>query len=280
MDTDWDGRRRRARNEPELEVRPTFCGPAEAKMTDRRCFQEDARRPDAMELEMHTPPQTTPELVLVDPKLARVARAALPDPPDCLAPREPRVERPVGPPIPVRPVSAAPAPAESAPRFVRPPATRRTLHTVVTTAAWIVLAGVIVSPLLAFLPPRQEPTLSRTAQTVDRGKAKASPAPSLSWRAVPKADFYNLVLVRGGIRVDFRPQRPRRTITERAMTRAAHGRALPAGSYSWFVYPAFRRAAKVRYGGVVAHGSVMVKPGPSPPPNGKSRSRPDATWNP
>src|SRR3954454_18557952 len=93
----------------------------------------------------------SPELALVDPVIATAARARLPDPSDCLArrPRGASVE------------AGAVEPEQRQPH--------RFLHTVGTTAAWLVLFAVIGSPLLAFLPQKA----SLRPQVVEDGEDPA-----------------------------------------------------------------------------------------------------------
>lgn len=86
----------------------------------------------------------TPELALVDSGLAAAARAFLPNPGDCLAPRP-------------RPAAAAVAlqRAEEPSQQQR----RSPLTLLATAAASLIICGALASPLLAFLPPRQQPTI-------------------------------------------------------------------------------------------------------------------------
>ena len=87
--------------------------------------------------------EITPELALVDPELAAAARARLPPPGDCLAPSA-RLQ-------------LAPGIPNADDRRTRP--ARRYLGLLASAAASLVICAVLASPLLAFLPPRQQPTI-------------------------------------------------------------------------------------------------------------------------
>ncbi len=206
----------------------------------------------------------SPELVLVDPDLAAAARASLPEPPDCLATR-PRIQ-------------GEPTPSAVAPPHVgrvedRPRARGRRglLRSALTAGAWLVLAGVMATPLLAFLPPARAPSLvgalpiqppqlsTRPPQPVVEEGIKDRSGSIIRWRPVSGASFYNVILVRGSQRVDLWPTLPRVRV---ANSSPSNLRSTPKMSYSWFVYPGFKPSkGKVRYGPLVAHGVVAVKPG-------------------
>lgn len=190
----------------------------------------------------------SPELALVDLELAVLARARLPEPPDCLTvrPAEPSLDR----------VAETPAHRHR----------RRALGGALMAGAWVAFAGIVASPLLAFLPPRRAPTVDygvlapRSAPAV--GEAVERPArtgETLRWPAAPGASSYNLILVRGSQRVDYWTTMPHVSITRPVPIGAP---LAPAVSYSWFVYPAFRvSSSDLRYGAVIAHGSVSAHPG-------------------
>jgi hypothetical protein len=211
-----------------------------------------------MDMSDNVTPPISPELALVDPDLAVAARALLPEPADCLAAR---LRVPVR--LPAQRHDAVPvAPARSTTELRRPRDLRRALRGVVTVGGWVALAGIIASPLLAFLPPNGAPSIVdalRAPLPATAAPNGAEPRSTIRWRPVPGASFYNLILVRGSRRVDFWPTKPTARVTR---SQRAGTPATPVVTYAWFVYPAFRSApGKVRYGTVVDHGSIAVRSG-------------------
>ena len=192
----------------------------------------------------------SPELALVDPEFARFARASLPAPPDCLAARLP--------------------PLASPPRDYSTPATSRRateierrhdgqLRRAVAAAGWVLVAGVVASPLLAFMPQRSAPLIIEApspARPVARAATNEERTSVISWPKVPAATFYNLILVHGTERVDLWPTEPNARIEPVEPSDSATSLFV----YDWFVYPAFRRpSGKVRYGVVTARGSIAIR---------------------
>lgn len=197
----------------------------------------------------------TPELALVDPLLAARVRALLPEPLDCLAPRERS-------PIVDRGLAARGTPAR------RPTGSRR-LKNIAVAAAWLMPVLLVGSSLLAFLPagessrPRVlQPSatesrpliVSRLPGDRDRGLRLQTTRRAVSvdgrrvvlqWRAVKDTSAYNLVIVRGSRRVDLWPT------TNRAVIVADAGpvptRFSPGVRYDWAVYvgnPSARRSPR------------------------------------
>lgn len=193
----------------------------------------------------HGSPPMTPDLALVDPDLAAALRALLPDSGDCLAPR-PRA-------LPVA------GPSEVAWKDERrsAPDHRRLRRSVATAGAWLLLGGIVASPLLAFLPPASAPII------LDTPESHASPKETVDgsitgltirWRDVSGAVLYNVILTRGSKRFDRWTLQPHIRIEE------SKTRGMPALRYAWFVYPGFKsNVGRLRYGGVVAHGGIKVR---------------------
>ena len=195
----------------------------------------------------------SPELALVDPELRRLASAALPDPADCLAPRQ-AIE-----------VHFA-AYAAAMPVRVRGGTghrSRRMLRRGFVVGAWIVLAGIVSAPLLAFLPPARAPSIAGapaarlpTPRTASKAGVSGS---TIYWSAIPGAKFYDLVLTSGAQRVDLWQAKPWARVTSTARPEAAMA---PRVTYRWHVYPAFTTATGTfRYGSLIASGSITVRQG-------------------
>jgi hypothetical protein len=291
----------------------------------------------------------SPELVLVDPALAETARARLPDPPDCLAPRPraPIVPRTT---VVARPDTArrtadltrrAPLPAGHRPLDDPPSrrgdggaivpsipaataATRRRRvqpRHVFVASAWVVAALFVLSPLLAFLPtpsselprlvapgsvaavrqdgttpaskrpaapaPKPKPRVTspdtdqtparptqaarRPVKKVTSAKQTTTPSAStvITWPPVPAAIVYNVIFVAGDERVD---------VWSKDNRLALDGTPRPASAetdYEWFAYAGFRKGKAVRYGPIVAHGTVRTPrdaiPETQPPAGGQTR---------
>jgi hypothetical protein len=92
--------------------------------------------------------------------------------------------------------------------------------------------------------------------------ASASPGvrPTLRWKAMPKAAYYNLQLFRSGRKVlTAWPSRARYTLPR---TWRLNGRThrLIAGVYRWYVWPGYGPPAQHRYGRLLAKGKVTVAP--------------------
>ena len=187
----------------------------------------------------------SPELALVDADLARSARRLLPDPGDCLAARQQMAL-----------TAVTPAP--------RPPPERARPSGIVVLATLFV-AAIIGSPAVDLLPHDSSagPTLGVPAPvvgvSVNPSRSVRPTGPQLRWRSVPNAILYNLVLWRDGSRVlSIFPAANHTNVPARS--RVGRERALRAGRYLWFVYPAYGGAGRLRFGNVIATGTVQIAP--------------------
>ena len=213
----------------------------------------------------------TPELALVDPDLGRAARAALADPPDCLAIR------------PSIPSAARVHGATVRARAIPSPVHGRRFERWAAVAAWLVLAAFVGSSFLAFIGPTEiagQPTFDRdvegglmpsgttpaerraeTMRTSKRSRPTV-PAPKpaegvlLRWPSVKRASLYNVVIMAGGRRVDAWPTRNRYRFSAPSGVSAAKG--LATIPFRWFVYPAYRNGDGFRFGPLLAKGAAQV----------------------
>lgn len=239
----------------------------------------------------------SPELVLVDPALAAEARRLLPEPPDCLSTHEgasppacirvaselavastasgtwvaarDRRKLPAGVATAVwRPAASTPAGTTRSPSPPRPlhaPSSRPSLLAVVGA---LLTALVVGSPALDLLQSSESPSFAVTGDTapeVSPPRARASvprpavePAVVLRWPRADGADFYDVVLWRGGRRVaDLWPTRNR---VEIGVGFEADGEPLVPGTYQWFVFAGFREGGSTRFGPSLARGEFRLQP--------------------
>lgn len=225
----------------------------------------------------------SPELALVDAELAARARAALPgrvaddaiDPPP---PSAPIIPTPVVPSV----VAATPMHADAlalASPVYEPTATsgrgtprlrRRTMTRVTTVIALSIALNVaLVHELVSTSGAtpvssgpdttddvsRPGPTKARAGEP-DQVVAPSRPGSRLRWRAVRGAVHYDLIIwsESGGRRIlDLFPRVPTALVPT-----TIEGRKLPAGTYRWYVYPAFDSGGETRYGALAASGVIVA----------------------
>jgi hypothetical protein len=208
----------------------------------------------------------SPELCLVDPVLARRARALLPS------------------------LEAVGSDGGSLPEVVLPAAPRGRLTRL---GAWLLVPSVVLNvallwprspsgPGAAWSParpvarspvtrPPARPAAPQTggvlaAKTPPRHRKARRPATPrivqgrrvLSWPATAGATSYDLVLWRGHRRVaDLWPKKPGIAVTTVA---CSTGRRLSKGRYLWFVYPVVVGRDSRRYGALARWGVVEIDP--------------------
>jgi hypothetical protein len=235
----------------------------------------------------------TPELVLVDPDLARRAREQLPD-------REPEPRRTTAesmpPPATPRLLVVQPSPATFERRLEPPPQKRRRGRIIIPLIlAAAAVAGIVRAPSLrhffwesrevAVSPTVREPAaVSRPgahstpkppppASSSTPGKAEpkktvkpkrpAAPrtAPSrrpFAWVAVPKATYYLVRFYRGSQEIfEARPSAPRLSLPPEWVFKG-HRYSLTPGSYRWVVQAGFGRPAEARLGQPIVSAKLVV----------------------
>lgn len=229
--------------------------------------------------ERHTEPEPiSPELVLVDPELARRVRplgdskeargrrasteavAAVPGPQRDAHPTRLRVV--AGSVAVVAAIALVTIATAAVPRSDdRPYLDASSPVGVATTSA----APSPTVPRSSLEDP--EPTRSATAPAASTVKPRPGTPPAgasraerveLRWEPVPKAAYYNVILWRDGRRLrDYWPRQPRLVIRIRTLDPLG-GRT--ASAIHWFVYPVEVEAGRSRIGPVRATGSITVPP--------------------
>ena len=196
----------------------------------------------------------SPELALVDPDLADLARSGLPETGGYVPPRMPRSPR----------LDSAPRlPSAAEQRGARPKAiafSRVLSALVVVVAALLTLVGADSIPSGPHLSaPSPTPTVSTAQISTPPSQARNVVKPrkvQIRWAASRRADLYNLVFLRDGKRIDIWPTKNAVTIVGTRISGAR--KRLTVGRYTWFAYAGFRTGQRVRYGPLIDHGTVRV----------------------
>src|SRR5262249_3074970 len=160
----------------------------------------------------------SPELALVDPELAAVARLHLPEPGSFGR----RPESPAN-------VDSPQPRAEGRRRMSQP--------FVLLVLVAIVASALFIGRAMSSVP---RPWLSSTANP-------SVAVQTITWRPVAGATYYDLVVWRNGRRVlDVWPTAAAADVPQSA--RSGGGSSLEAGHYLWFAYPGFDVRAAKQYG--------------------------------
>jgi hypothetical protein len=180
-----------------------------------------------MTIDLH---DISPELVLVDPELAKVARLHLPEPGS----------------FGRRPQTASVEVERSESRSGRH---RRWLS---QPLILLVFVGIVASALFLgrAMSSVPRPWLSQTA-------AGDGAVQTITWRQVAGATYYDLVVWQDGRRVlDLWPTAAAVSVPRDASDRGGDG--LGAGHYLWFAYPGFGAKASRQYGALAGSGAFVV----------------------
>jgi len=171
----------------------------------------------------------SPELVLVDPELAKVARLHLPEPGS----------------FGRRPQTASIEVERSESR------SGRHRWWLSQPLILLVFVGVVGSALFIgrAMSSVPRPWLSQTAAD--------GAAQTISWRPVARATYYDLVVWQDGRRVlDLWPTAAAASVPLNVSD--AGGTGLGAGQYLWFVYPGFGAKSSKQYGALAGSGAFVV----------------------
>ena len=108
------------------------------------------------------------------------------------------------------------------------------------------------------------PTVPEVRASVGEPVVGVSPRAHLvvTWKPLGEASYYNVVVIREGQRVlDLFPDEPR-VVLPRQWVHEGRRRTLSPGRYEWFVYPGYGERSAVRYGRLLAGGTLIVPPKP------------------
>jgi hypothetical protein len=181
------------------------------------------------------PREISPELVLVDPELARLARASLGEPGSFGAPKPPTGPR-------LQLVVGVPPSPEVRVRARR----RRGGRTMLALLAGVVLLAIGAVAVSG-------PTISWIGSQGRHPKAA-----TLTWPTAPAASYYDFILWHDGRRVlDEWPRGPRAIVPVAWSFRGAAYKLVP-GRYVWFAYPGFGAKAARHYGALAGSGVLVV----------------------
>jgi hypothetical protein len=120
------------------------------------------------------------------------------------------------------------------------------------------------APVTTSAPQRPPSAPTKTATGNSSGTPQRQVA-VVRWPSRADAAYYNLILVRGDERIDLWPPKATATLKRFPSTKSTE----KVVEYSWFAYPVFTDGQAVRYGPLLAHGTVAVVPGAL-----KSQARP------
>lgn len=248
---------------------------------------------------VNLPQPISPELALVDPELARIARELLPPPPDWSAPRQSvdsvgdRTEHvsrstarlPISRIAVVLTFLAAVIGPSLLTEVWQPASQRPTLEPqypphelplrgsgdgrrsgVASAKKTVVSAAEIVSPSTkAVAPSSTSPVASSTGSVASATNTAPRHVSSvvetvLRWTPTSNASYYNVVVWHGGERVlDIWPHRSHVELP-RAWNYRGKAYRLEPGRYLWFVFPYLGRRGQGRFVGLTQHGVLLSTP--------------------
>jgi hypothetical protein len=103
------------------------------------------------------------------------------------------------------------------------------------------------------------PEAAKSALTAPPEGAALTAPPTLAWRAVANADYYNVQLYRAGQKILSIWPTTNHLRLSKSWTYAGKRELLVRGSYRWYVWPGFGPLAKAKYGAVLGSATFAIR---------------------
>jgi hypothetical protein len=204
---------------------------------------------------IQNPREISPELVLVDPELARLARASLGEPGSFGTPSPqsgPRLRLVVD--VPPSPAGRGAA---------RHGGDARTMLALLAVVALVGIGALTIGKAFTWVGSHggRHPTAAAKSPAFpeSHGQSVLTPAARrLTWPRVPAASYYDFILWYDGRRIlDEWPNEPQSTVPVAWSFRGVAYTLVP-GRYNWFAYAGFGAKAARHYGALAGSGVLVV----------------------